>query len=82
MTEIRPIRDYTPIVPPLSSRELVSQEDPNTGSEFGGVDGLIQPYPHVPTAGERLRMIYAIDPMDDGSRIDGIAPPDLTGDFV
>jgi hypothetical protein len=69
------------IVPPLSSRSLVSEEDYRDGTEFGGVGGLIQPTPHVPTASERLAMIYAIDPLDDGSRPDSVAPPDLTGDF-
>lgn len=69
------------IVPPLSSRDLVSTEDPETGSEFGGVGGLIAPAPHKPTSRERLSMIYAIDPMDDGSRPGSVAPPELTGDF-
>lgn len=78
---LEPIQDRTLIIPPLSSRDLVSKEDYRTGSEFGGVAGLIQPPPHVPTASERLSMIYAIDPQDDGSRPDSVAPPELTGDF-
>lgn len=69
------------IVPPLSSRDLVSTDDVEQGTEFGGVSGLIQPAPHKPTARQRLAMIYAIDPMDDGSRPDSVAPPELTGDF-
>jgi hypothetical protein len=68
-------------LPPIYSRDLVSTEDPDTGSEFGGVAGLIQPAPHVPTASERLRMVYAIDPTDDGTRPDSVVAPELTGDF-
>lgn len=78
---LEPRQDRTLVVPPLSSRDLVSTDDYRTGSEFGGVGGLIQPAPHKPTASERLHMIYAIDPMDDGSRTDSVAPPELTGDF-
>jgi hypothetical protein len=70
-----------PWPPALNSRDLVSTEDPATGSEFGGVAGLIQPPPHVPSASERLRMIYAIDPLDDGTRPDSVVAPELTGDF-
>lgn len=65
----------------IDSRSLVSTEDPNTGSEFGGVAGIIQPPPHNATASERLSMIYAIDPMDDGTRPDSVLPPELEGDF-
>lgn len=32
--------------------------DINKGSEFGGVEGLVQPPPHVPTAAERLSLLY------------------------
>lgn len=69
------------IVVPTGSRDLVSTDDYRTGSEFGGVGGLIQPPPHVPTAQERLHMIYAIDPADDGLQPDSVIPPDLEGDF-
>lgn len=79
---LKPRRDHTLIVPPIDSRDLVSPDPYADGSEFGGVDGLIQPPPHVPTAAERLGMIYAIDPMDDGSRADSVVPPDQTGDFT
>lgn len=72
---------YIENMPPIISRSLVSDEDPLTGSEFGGVGGMIQPPPHVPSASERLHMIYAIDPTDDGSRPDSVLPPDLEGDF-
>ena len=71
----------TPELPPIDSRDLVSTEDTSFGSEFGGVAGVIQPEPHVPTASERLRMIYAIDPTDDGTRPDSVQAPELTGDF-
>lgn len=67
--------------PVINSRNLVSTEDPADGSEFGGVGGLILPPPHSPTSSERLSMIYAIDPMDDGTRPDSVVAPELTGDF-
>lgn len=70
-----------PPLPPINSRDLVSTTDYRTGTEFGGVDGLIQPPPHRPTAAERLHMMYAIDPTDDGTRPDSVAPPELEGDF-
>lgn len=65
----------------IHSKDLVSTEDPETGSEFGGVGGLIQPPPHVPSASERLSMIYAIDPCDDGTRPNSVVAPELQGDF-
>lgn len=76
---LEPLRPelHVPIVPPLTSRSLVSEEDIYTGSEFGGVGGLIQPPPHNPNASERLHMIYAIDPQDDGTRPDSVLPPEL-----
>lgn len=78
---LEPTRDRTLITPPIDSRDLVSTEDYREGSEFGGVGGLIQPVPHVPTASERLHMVYAIDPMDDGNHPDSVLPPDLEGNF-
>ena len=78
---LEPRRDHTPIVPPISSRSLVSEEDYRDGSEFGGVGGLIQPAPHVPTASERLHQVYAIDPTDDGTRSDSVLAPELEGNF-
>lgn len=72
---------YVQIIPPSGSEDIVSPEDPYTGSEFGGVVGQIQPPPHVPTAAERLRMIYAIDPADDGTLPDSVVAPELEGDF-
>lgn len=65
----------------IHSKNLVSTEDTSRGSEFGGVGGLIQPPPHNPTASERLSMMYAIDPMDDGTREDSVVAPELIGDF-
>jgi hypothetical protein len=59
----------------------VSTTDYRTGSEFTGVNGLIAPAPHVPNASERLHMIYAIDPQDDGTRPDSVLPPELDGMF-
>lgn len=78
---LEPRLDRTPVIPPIDSRDLVSTEDYWTGSEFGGVAGLIQPAPHNPTASERLSQIYAIDPMDDGTHPDSVAVPELDGNF-
>lgn len=43
---------------------LTSDTDYTTGSEFGGVDGLIQPPPHdvVNSPSEQLMQIYQTDP--------------------
>lgn len=54
-----------------------SYSDP-ISSEFGGVPGVTQPAPHVPTGTERMRQIYAIDPADPG---DGVKAPELEGAF-
>jgi hypothetical protein len=78
---LEPRLDHTLIEPPINSRDLVSPHHYSTGSEFGGVAGLIQPPPHVPTAHERLWMTYAIDPMDDGTRPDSVTPPEYDGAF-
>jgi hypothetical protein len=53
----------------------------SSASEFGGVDGLIQPLPHAPTSSERLSMIYAIDPTDAGDEAGSVLPPELDGLF-
>lgn len=74
---LEPRRTAETTLPPINSRDLVSPEDYRTGSEFGGVAGVIQPPPHVPDASERLRMIYAIDPEDDGTRPDSVVAPEL-----
>lgn len=80
---LEPLRPelYQKIPLPVNSRNLVSGENYRDGSEFGGVGGLIQPGPHVPTASERLSMIYALDPTDDGTQVGSILPPELDGNF-
>lgn len=79
---LEPRLDHTPIVPPIGSRDILTPTtDYREGSEYGGVGGLVQPPPHVPTASERLRQVYAIDPMDDGTRPDSVAAPELEGEF-
>lgn len=71
------------IVVPHTSQSIVSTEDYRAGTEFGGVAGLIQPPPHVPTAAERRSMIMFIDPTDPGDESPGsITPPELEGDFT
>lgn len=56
--------------------------DPSA-TEFGGVAGLTQPPPHVPTAYERLRQIHMIDPDDPGTGdgVNSVPAPELEGDF-
>jgi hypothetical protein len=49
---------------------LVSEHDPETGSEFGGVPGMIQPPPHEPTPSERLRQLYQISTQDLETTVD------------
>lgn len=78
---LEPRLDHTLVDPPVNSRSLVSEEDYRDGTEFGGVGGLIQPAPHSSTATERLSSIYAIDPMDDGTRPESVLPPELDGNF-
>lgn len=78
---LEPRMDHTLRRVPVQSRDLVSTEDYREGSEFGGVGGLIQPPPHNPTASERLHMIYAIDPQDDGTFPESVAVPELDGNF-
>jgi hypothetical protein len=74
---------YTQTVLPLTSRDvLTNTEDYTTGTEFGGVAGMVQPPPHVPTANERRMQVMAIDPADDGTEATSVVPPDLTGDFA
>jgi hypothetical protein len=78
---LEPRLNHTPPVPTVDSRDLVSEYDYREGSEYGGVPGVIQPAPHVPTATERLRMIYALDPLDDGTQVGSVAAPELDGLF-
>lgn len=74
---------YAEVLPPIDSHSLVSTTPYNDASagEFSGVDGLVAPTPHSPTSSERLSMIYAIDPTDDGTRPDSVIPPELDGNF-
>ncbi len=80
---LKPRMDHTLIKPPFDSRELVSEERYEDGTEYGGVDGYIQPAPHVPNARERLAMLYAIDPDDTGDSPErgSVAAPELEGNF-
>ncbi len=82
---LEPIKNLgeAPRIPP-TSRDLVSDYPYNhaQSSEFGGVPGVIQPPPHVPTAAERLRMVYAIDSTDPGTEPESVVPPELEGDFL
>jgi hypothetical protein len=78
---LEPRLDRSPVIPPIDSWSPVSEQDYREGSEFGGVAGLIQPTPHSPNASERLMMIYAIDPQDDGTHPDSVAMPELDGNF-
>jgi hypothetical protein len=81
---LEPLRPelYETVLPPIDSRSLISEDDWRDGTEFGGSPtGLIQPPPHTPTSSERLHMIYAIDPTDDGLRPDSVVAPELEGDF-
>lgn len=73
---------YEDVLPPISSRSLISEDNYKDGTEFGGAPtGLVQPAPHVPTSTERLHMIYAIDPTDPGTRPDSVVAPELEGEF-
>lgn len=70
--------------PPVQSVDILNPRnlpDPNRGTEFGGVEGLIQPPPHVPTGHERMRQIYLIDPTDAGNEPGSVLAPELEGDF-
>lgn len=77
-----PIRRRRPdkLVRPLpTSHTHVSDKDPNTGTEFSGVAGVIQPDPHVMNAHERRTEIFCIDPTDPGggSEPGAIDPPEF-----
>lgn len=49
--------------------------DPQKGSEYGGVPGLIQPEPHELTAKDKLKMLYQTLP--EVGYIDGQNPIDI-----
>lgn len=68
---------------PVTSRNILPTDTQayRKGSEFGGVGGMVQPPPHVPTAAERRMQIMAIDPTDDGTGPGGVLAPELEGDF-
>jgi hypothetical protein len=80
---LNPRFDHTEPEHVYQSRDLtnpIPYDDP-TATEYGGVAGLIQPAPHVPTSGERLAQIYAIEPTDPGSGLGSVAAPELEGAF-
>jgi hypothetical protein len=69
------------VVPPASTDVLTNPLDYTKGTEFLGVQGLVQPPPHIPTAAERRMQIMFIDPADPGTEDGSVAAPDLEGDF-
>jgi hypothetical protein len=80
------IIDRQVVIPlaPVTSEDVlnpVNLPDPNRGTEFGGVGGIVQPPPHVPTAKERMRQIYLIDPTDPGTEPGSVVAPELEGDY-
>lgn len=82
--ELPGIEDRQAIIPlaPVTSEDvLTTTADPNRGTEFGGVEGWIQPPPHVPTAKERMRQIFLIDPTDPGTEPGSVVAPELEGDY-
>lgn len=81
---LNPRFDHTLTKPPVQSRDTLKNDiayDDPTATEHGGVAGMVQPAPHVPTASERLSAIYAIDPTDDGTEPGSVTAPDLEGAF-
>ena len=42
----------------------LTEQDRDGGSEFGGVPGTPQPYPHDLSASERLHLMYRGGPVD------------------
>lgn len=81
---LTPLKDHTAPEPVYDSRDLLRNDIPYndpTATEYGGVAGLIQPSPHVPTSSERLHAIYAISPTDPGTGNGSVAPPELEGAF-
>ncbi|KOX14989.1 hypothetical protein ADK66_03035 [Micromonospora sp. NRRL B-16802] len=51
------------------SDHLSSLVDRTDESEFGGVAGLTQPYPHEPSASESLRALYQSDTTDPTAEV-------------
>lgn len=59
--------------------------DIRKGSEFGGVDGLVQPLPHVPTAREQLIAIHqrlVLPPTDTAEQQWEEVPGDMRNDLL
>lgn len=55
------------------------------GSEFGGVDGLVQPPPHEPTAREQLIAIhqrFVLPPENTEDRVWEEVPGDMRNDVL
>lgn len=85
-SELPGIEDRQTVIPnpPVTSVDVLSPStmpNPNTGTELGGVGGLIAPPPHVPTGRERMRQIFLIDPTDPGTEPGSVVAPELEGDF-
>ena len=83
---LQPLRTelHERIVIPPSSVDILNpalMPDYRTGTEFGGVGGLVQPPPHRPSAQERRMQIMMIDPSDPGTEAGSVAAPELEGDF-
>lgn len=60
--------------------EWVSTVDPSTGSEFGGVPGLIQPPPHEMTVDEKAIYMKSLpaDELVDQAWVSTYDAPDST----
>lgn len=69
------------VIPPASVDVLTNPIDYRTGTEFGGVQGLVQPVPHIPDSAERRMQIMFIDPSDPGTEAGSVQTPELEGDF-
>jgi len=79
---LEPRLDHILRIPPPESIDILDNpEDYRTGSEYGGVPGLVQPAPHVPTASERRMALMFIDPSDPGTETGSVIPPELEGNF-
>lgn len=81
---LTPRLDRTPVQPVYDTEDILTNPlayDDLSATEFGGVAGLVQPAPHVPTASERLMQIHRIDPNDPGGRADSVPTPELEGNF-
>lgn len=76
---LNPRLDHAEPVKVYTSRDVLTNSNNYAdGSEYGGVSGLVQPAPHVPSASERRMQIMFIDPADPG---DGVQSPELEGAF-